>query len=168
MDISSVADTFNVVFVGDLKVNSNLTVLDDKSEAVISIKKQMTQLENLSLEEVKKNIDFEIRYCAVQVGAFSKKTSIDEFAVDFPLLADKIVMIKHQYYNRFVMKETFKELDSAIVLQKKCITEYNSVPDTFVGVYGMNNKRVIIYFDYAKNSFKMLKPEEQFEDDVLE
>jgi hypothetical protein len=153
--------------VGDLSFNKNVTVIDNKEDAVIGVRKIYTKLDNLSLEDVKKNINFEINYCAVQVGAFTWKTSITDFAKDFPLLSDKVVMIQQKNFNRFVMRETFEDLDSAIALQKKCMIEYHSVPDTFVAVYDMNNKRVIIYFDYAKNSFMMLKPEDQFQDDVL-
>ena len=167
VNVSSVLDSNNVIHIGDLIINPRLTLHENKEEPVIRVKKQISKLENLSLEEVKQNINFEINYCAVQVGAFTWKTSITDFAKDYPLLADKVLMIQHPTYNRFVMRETFEDLDSAIALQKKCMIEYHSVPDTFVAVYDMNNKRVLIYFDYAKNSFKMLRPEDQFNDDVL-
>ena len=166
VNIDQVLDTNNVIHVSDIKLNKNLSLLDNKQESVIRISKHIEKLEDLSLDEVKKNIG-EINYCAVQVGTFAWKTSILEFAKDFPLLADKVVMIQHKDYNRFVMRETFEDLESAIALQKKCMTEYHSVPDTFVAVYDMNNKRILIYFDYKKNSFKMLRPEDQFKDDVL-
>ena len=167
VNISAVIDSTDVIRIGDIKINSNLTLLDKKEEPVIRVKKFFNKLDNLSLEEVKQNINFEINYCAVQVGAFTWKTSITDFAKDYPLLGDKVMMIQHPTYNRFVMRETFEDLDSAIALQKKCIIEYHSVPDAFVAVYDMNNKRVLIYFDYAKNSFMMLKPEDQFQDKIF-
>ena len=120
-----------------------------------------------SLEEIKAKIDFKIEYCEVQVGAFSTIKSIEEFAKKFPLLGDKIFMIKNKDYIRFIMKETFESIDSAALLQQKCLKEYHSVPDTFIGVYDAFGHRVVICFDVKKHLYLMLKPEQQNNDGKL-
>ncbi len=167
VNISAVFDSLDIIKIGDIKIDKNLTVIDNNEEPLISINIFIKKIENVSLEEVKKSIDFKINYCAVQVGAFTYKTSITDFAKDYPLLGDKVLMIQNKKFNRFVMRETFEDLDSAIVLQKKCLTEYHSVFDTFIAVYDMHNVRILIYFDVKSNMYKMLRPEDQFKDDEL-
>ena len=111
-----------------------------------------------SLEEIKAQIDFKISYCEVQVGAFSSIKSISEFAKQFPLIGEKVFMIKSKNYIRYIMNQTFESIDSAAVLQKKCLKEYHSVHDTFIGVYDDYGHRVVICFDVAKNKYLILKP----------
>jgi hypothetical protein len=101
------------------------------------------------------------------VGAFSTMPSIIDFAKKFPLLGDKVMMIRSDKYTRYLMRETFESIDSAAVLQKKCLIEYNSVPDTFIAVYDQNGKRVLIYFDLKKEKYILIKPEDQTTDDLF-
>jgi len=50
------------------------------------------------------------------------------------------------------------------MLQKRCLYEYHSVPDTFVAVYDGKGNRRIIYFDLETEKYMLLKPEEQTKD----
>ncbi|MFH2143472.1 MAG: hypothetical protein ABIJ97_13690 [Bacteroidota bacterium] len=160
-------DSINDDEIDELNINT-LTEID----ADININRDTTNIITIetfvldkSLEEIKEKIGFEVKYCRVQVGAFSTIESITEFAKRFPLLGDKVIMINNKKYNRFLMRETFESIDSAAVLQQKCLKEYHSVPDTFIGVYDGFGKRVIIYFDLEKNSYLMLPPEQQNTDE---
>jgi hypothetical protein len=167
VDINQVKDSTNMIKVENLIVNKKITVLDNPEDSVIKIRIMYKRTENLSLKEIKDKIDFEVKYCKVQVGAFSTVESIIDFARRFPLLGDKVIMIRNKNYNRFLMRETFESIDSAAILQQKCLMEYHSVPDTFIAVYDGFGKRVVIYFDLKKNSYIMLKPEQQNTDDMF-
>jgi len=140
----------------------------DADVAVNTDSTNIIQVENSSidqsLEEIKEKLDFKVEYCEVQVGAFSTLKSISDFAKRFPLLGDKVFMIKSKNYIRFIMNQTFESIDSAAVLQQKCLKEYHSVYDTFIGVYDGFGHRVVICFDAKKNLYKMLKPEQQSTD----
>ncbi len=167
VNTTEITDSTKILYINDLIVDSNVEIIENKEEAIIEIKMIYKKLENLTLEEVKKEIDFEIRFCKVQVGAFAYMKSIIDFAIKFPLLGDKVMMIRNEKYIRFLMRETFESIDSAAVLQKKCLYEYNSVPDTFIAVYDMSGKRVLIYFDIEKENYILLRPENQYIDDIL-
>ncbi|MFH2094152.1 MAG: hypothetical protein ABIJ16_00525, partial [Bacteroidota bacterium] len=99
VDISEVADSTQILSVGDLLTDENVSILDPKDQPVIGIKILYTRIENLTLEEVKAEIDFDIKYCKVQVGAFSTMSSIIDFANKFPMLGDKVMMIRNDKYN---------------------------------------------------------------------
>ncbi|MBI5539751.1 MAG: PD40 domain-containing protein [Bacteroidia bacterium] len=167
IDLNIVKDSTNILKVENLLADKKIKVLDNPADSIIKIKILYKRTENLSLKEIKDKIDFDIKYCKVQVGAFSTMESIIEFNKRFPLLGDKVIMIRNEKYNRFLMRETFESIDSAAVLQQKCLKEYHSVPDTFIAVYDGFGKRVVIYFDLKKNSYIMLKPEQQNTDDMF-
>lgn len=115
----------------------------------INEEKDYSTLENLTLDEVKATIDFEIDQCRVQVGAFSRISTLEEFHKSFPLLTGKVDMLVEKNFNRFLLKESITTLDEAVEIQKKCILKYNSVKDTFIGVYDKTGMRVLIYFNYS-------------------
>jgi len=118
------------------------------SSAIVVKKTDYRSLENLTIEEVKAAIDFDIENCKIQVGAFSYINSLSEFHENFPLLKGKVDMIVEEEYNRFLLKESVLTLEEAVEIQRKCIMEYESVNDTFIGIYDKNNLRVMIYFSY--------------------
>ena len=167
IDMNAVKDSTNMIKVENLSFSNKVKVLDNQADSIIKIKILYKRTENLSLKEIKEKIDFEVKYCKVQVGAFSTVESIIDFARRFPLLGDKVMMIRNQKYNRFLMRETFESIDSAAVLQQICLKEYHSVPDTFIAVYDGLGKRIVIYFDLKKNSYIMLKPEQQNTDEMF-
>lgn len=167
IDINGIKDSTSLIQVRDLVIDNKNTVLDNPDDQIIKISILFKRIENLSLEDVKENIGFEAEYCKIQVGAFSTMGSIIDFAKRFPLLGDKVMMIRNQNFNRFLMMETFESIDSAAVLQQKCLKEYHSVSDTFIAVYDGTGKRVLIYFDMVKNSYILLRPEQQTTDDLF-
>ncbi|MBL4625164.1 MAG: PD40 domain-containing protein [Flavobacteriales bacterium] len=160
-DISYVVDSTQIMYVKDLIVNGEVKLMEDENDPIYEIKMLPKKKEPLSLEEVKEVIDFEIKHFKIQVGTFFYIRSISNFTEKFPLLTDKVIMISTPGYSRFLMKETLTNLDSAAVLQKKCMQEYNSVSDTFIAVYDSTGKRIIIYFDVRNEKYMLLKPKDQ-------
>ncbi|MBI4647422.1 MAG: PD40 domain-containing protein [Bacteroidia bacterium] len=172
IDKSNILDSTDLVFVRDLFIDSSVTILDEPDalltgiEIFPSVKDTLIKPEpavilepkkTYTLDELKEAINFEINICKVQVGTFINILSVDEFESKFPLLKGKVVMEPFPQYNIFYMKETCKELDCAAKLQKKCLFEYKSVSDTFIGVYSKEGERVLIYFDVDKNIYVIVK-----------
>lgn len=148
-----VADTSKLLHVSDIITDESFKILDNPDDAIIKIKKN----EGLSLDEVKSEIDFDIKYCRVQVGAFVNITSVKDFESKYPKLKGKVELETHPSLNKFLMKEICKDLDEASVLQKKCLTDYESVSDTFIGVYSEEGERIVIFFDVEKNKYILLR-----------
>ena len=160
-DISVVADSSNILYVKDIILNDKIKIVDDENTPLLTIKMLPKAMKTLTLEEVKKAIDFDIEYCKVQVGTFFYLRSLRDFNERFPLLEDRIMMISSPAQSRFLMKETYSDLDSAAVLQRICMIEYESVPDTFIDVYDASGRRIIIYFDVKSEKYMILKPKDQ-------
>lgn len=164
VDISQIEDTNQISYVKDLIVDKKVEILDDPKEPIYDIKPIFKKKENLDWENVKAEIDIDIKYCKVQVGTFSQLRSIIDFNEKFPMLGDKVMMISSERYTRYLMHETFTDIDSAAMLQKRCLYEYHSVPDTFIAVYDGRGNRRIIYFNLETEKYMLLKPEEQTRD----
>lgn len=164
-------DTTSVLRISDLMIPPELKLMDDIDDAIAHVKtivkiepektpeKFIPVLEDLTLEQVKDAIDFDISYCKIQVGAFSSIVSVSHFEQKFPLLKGLVEMDKFPEYNKFLLKQKYNTLDDAAVIQRKCLTELNSVSDTFIAVYDKTSQRILIYFDVEKNLYKLLKPE---------
>ncbi|HBS88925.1 MAG: hypothetical protein A2W91_05730 [Bacteroidetes bacterium GWF2_38_335] len=163
-DISGVKDSLSVFKVKDLAISSKLNLISDPEKQVIDIRMLYKRVENLTLDEVEEQIDFEPRFYKVQVGTFTRLNSIIEFNKLFPNLGDKVLMISNKDHTRFLLRETWEEIGPAAEMQKKCLFEWGAVPDTFIGVYDGKGKRIIIYFDKEKENYILLRPEDQFED----
>lgn len=163
-DISDVSDSIKVLYVKDLPVNDKLDIVGDISKPVIEIIMIYKRLGNLTLKEVEEQIDFNPRFYKVQVGTFTRLSSIIEFNKLFPKLGDKVLMIKSGDHYRFLIRDTWEEIEPAAEMQKKCLFEYGAVPDTFIAVYDGKGKRIIIYFDKENDNYILLRPEDQFED----
>ncbi|MBU0764213.1 MAG: hypothetical protein KJ607_05200 [Bacteroidetes bacterium] len=169
VDRSPMQDSADMVAVHDFTWDSLLTLLDDPGDMVTGIEfysrdtivqeteRKIELKESYTLDELKDAIDFDINYCKVQVGAFINILSVREFESKFPLLKGRVEMEEFTELNKFYMKETCKELDCAAALQKKCLTEYKSVDDTFIGVYSTEGERILIYFDVEKNIYVVVK-----------
>jgi len=166
VDKSKIFDSTDLVFVKDLEIDSMLVVLDSADEQVIRItifpqdttpvaevvKKEYPD-KQMTLTEIKSHLDFDIKFCKVQVGVFRSIFSIARFEQKFPLLKGRVEMEEFPEYNKFLMKETFLDLESAAELQKTCLFKYKSVDDTFIGVYTEEGERVLIYFDVESNLY---------------
>jgi len=107
VDISQIEDTNQLSYVKDLIVDNKVEILDNPNDPIYDIKPIFKKKENLDWEEVKAEIDIDIRYCKVQVGTFSQLRSIIDFNEKFPLLGDKVMMISSENYTRYLMQETF-------------------------------------------------------------
>jgi len=149
--------------VKDLIINSSCKILDSSADSIFRIKliekivSEIPKTEFNSISEAKSAIDFDINYCRIQVGAFYNIVSISEFESKYPKLKGKVMMEDTPNIKKFYLKEKIKKIEDASVVQKKCILEYSSVKDTFIGVYDNDNERILIFFDVEKNKYIMLK-----------
>ena len=91
------------------------------------------------------------------MGAFINISTLKDFEAKYPKLKGKVNIEPFPNIFKFVLKETCKDLECASALQKKCITEHQSVSDTFIGVYSEEGERIVIFFDVEKNKYILLK-----------
>lgn len=158
-----IIDTNFALTVSMLEIDQKYTIVDSITDQIVSYAPVPVDApavkagSTYSLEELETAIDFDIKYCKVQIGTFVNIKSISQFEEKFPLLKGRAAMEKFPEYNKFFMKETFTELKQAAVLQKKCLLEYGSVDDTFIGVYTDEGERILIYFDVEKELYVVVR-----------
>jgi hypothetical protein len=163
IDKSLLKDSILLFTVKQIFVISKYKILDDETTNILSIEKLTKPVpvevseEFNTIEEVKNALDFDISYCRIQVGAFLNIISVKEFELKYPKLKGKVIMEDHRELLKFYLNEKIEKIEAAAELQKKCIQEFQSVEDTFIGVYDKTDERILIFFDVEKNKYIVLK-----------
>lgn len=137
--------------------NENIDVEDEKKSK-----------ENRNLTSIGKKLPKNIAWYKVQVGAYHKVKTLQEFLSHFSFGNYNAVMEKHGNLYKFLIDKTFypgKELynntDKALIqaakLQKQCRQEFG-IYDAFINAYNAEGKRVAIIKNVENMDFDILNP----------
>lgn len=114
-----------------------------------------------SFQEVRAEIEDEIIFYRVQLGAFRFIHDIPSYRKSFPQLDDESLLIEKELdLTKFLISNTFYEKDDdcyakVTTLHKKVLTTYQ-ILDSFIVAYTLNNKRIAIIWSFEEKKYKLL------------